>query len=136
MLDVAGDVCGPTKGKPRHIKTWWWNDDVTVVINRKRELLKIWKRSSNEGNRRQCCEAKKVVKRVVAAAMDQTSRKAIWKVEINFNGRELFQIAKQRGKERYYALGVNCLKDKNGEVKVAVDEHKNHMEKLMNVGSE
>ena len=43
LLDVASDVCGYTKGKPRHFETWWWNKDVDVAVHRKRELFRIWK---------------------------------------------------------------------------------------------
>ena len=97
MLDVAGEVCGHTKGKPRLSEVWWWNG-VVVAVNRKRKLCNIWKRSSNEGNRRYYSQTEKVIKRVVAAATSQTSREAIEKVEINFDDCELLQIAKQRAK--------------------------------------
>ena len=41
LLDVAGEVCGYNKGKPRHSETWWWNKDVDVAVRRKRELFRI-----------------------------------------------------------------------------------------------
>ena len=116
LLDVAAEVCGQTKGKPRQLETRWRN--VAVAIDTKWELFKIWKRSSNERVRRQYCEAKKVFKRVVAPAMDQASREAIEEVEINCDSCELFQIAKQRTKEGHDVLGVNCLKDKKGVMNV------------------
>ena len=31
LLDVVSEVCGYTKGKPRHFKMWWWNKDVVVI---------------------------------------------------------------------------------------------------------
>ena len=37
LLDVASEVCGYTKYKPRHFETWWWNKDVDVAVCRKRE---------------------------------------------------------------------------------------------------
>ena len=43
LLDVASEVCGYTKGKPRHFETWWWNKDVDVTVRRKRELFRIWR---------------------------------------------------------------------------------------------
>ena len=64
------------------------NDDLTFVINKKWDLFKIWKRSGNEGDRKQYCETKKnvSVKRVVATAMDQVSRKAGEKIVSNCDG--------------------------------------------------
>ena len=38
FLDVASEVCGYTKGKPRYFETWWWNKGVDVVECRKRVL--------------------------------------------------------------------------------------------------
>ena len=38
---LLGEVCGYTKGKPRHFKTWWWKKDVDVAVCRKRELLRM-----------------------------------------------------------------------------------------------
>ena len=32
LLEVSEDLCGKTKGRQRHEKTWWWNDDVAKVI--------------------------------------------------------------------------------------------------------
>ena len=48
LLDVASEVCGYTKGKPRHFKTWWWKD---VAVYRNRELFRIWKPNQNEEDR-------------------------------------------------------------------------------------
>ena len=55
-------------------------------------------------------------------------------------GRELFRIAKQRFGEKKDVVGVSCLKDGSGVVKVIVNDRKKiwkeHMEKLMNVKSD
>ena len=42
FLDGASEVCGYTKGKPRHFEMWWWNRDVSVTLYGKRELFRIW----------------------------------------------------------------------------------------------
>ena len=65
LLDVAGEVCGYTKCKPRHSETWWWNKDVDVAVRRKRELFRIWRQSRNQEDGKKYCEAKKDSKRVV-----------------------------------------------------------------------
>ena len=140
LLDVAGEVCGYTKGKPSHSETWWWNKDVDVAVRRKRELFRIWRQSRNEEDRKKYCDAKKDAKRVVYMAMDQKAREAVEKVDSSRDGRELFRIAKQRAGEKSDAVGISCLKDKSGAVKVSVDDRKKiwkeHMEKLMNVENE
>ena len=52
LVDVASEVCGYTKGKPRHFEMWWWNKDADVSMCRKRELFRIWKQSQNEEDRK------------------------------------------------------------------------------------
>ena len=137
MLDVASEVCVYTKGKPRHFETWWWNKDVDVTLCRKKDFVRIWKQSRNEEDRKKYCETKKLVKRVVYMAMDQKAREAAENVDLCRDGRELFRIAKQRAGEKRDVVGVSCLKDESGAVKVSVDDQKKiwkeHMEKLVNV---
>ena len=134
FLDVASEVCGYTKGKPRHSETWWWNKDVVVAVCRKRELCR------NEKDRKIYCDAKKDAKRVVYMAMDQKAREAVEKVDSCRDGRELIRIAKQRVGEKKDVVGVTCLKDESGAVKVSVVDRKKiwkeHMEKLMNFENE
>ena len=59
------------------------------------------------------------------------------KVDTCCDRRELFRIAKQRVGEKKDVVGVSCLKDKSGAVKISVDDRKKiwkeHMKKLMNV---
>ena len=140
LLDVASEVCGYTKGKPRHFETWWWNKDVDVAVCRKRELFRIWRQGRNEEDRKKYCKAKKDAKRVVYMAVDQKAQEAVEKVDSSRDGCELFRIAKQRAGESSDVVGVSCLKDESGVVKVSVDDRKKiwkeHMEKLMNVENE
>ena len=112
MLDVASEVCGYTKGKPRHFETRWWNNDVDVAVCRKRQLFRIWEQSRNEKDREKYCEAKTDPK-VVYMAMDQKAREAV-EVDSCRDGRELFRIAKQRVGEKKDVGRVNCLKDESG----------------------
>ena len=118
MLDVVSEVCGYTKDKPRHFETWWWNKDVDVAVCRKRKLFRI---SQNEEDRKKYCEAKKDAKRVAYMAMDQNACEALEKVNLYHDGSELFRITKQRVGEKKDVVGVSCLKDEKGAVKVSVD---------------
>ena len=124
LLDVASEVCGYTKGKPRHFKTWWWNKDVDVAVHRKRELFRIWRQSRNEEYRKKYCNAKKDDKRVVSMAMDKKAQEAV-EVDLSRDGCELFRIAKQRAGEKSDVVGVSCLKDESGVVKVSVGSKEN-----------
>ena len=140
LLDVASEVCGYTKGKPRHFETWWWNKDLDVAVRRKRELFRIWRQSQNEEDRKKDCKAEEDAKRVVYVAMDQKAREAVEKVDSSRDGCELFRIAKQRAGEKSDVVGVSCLKDESGVVKVSMDDRKKiwkeHMEKFVNVENE
>ena len=109
------EVCSYTKGKPRYFETWWWNKNVDVAVRRKRELFRIWKQSRNKD------DSKKDAKRVVYMAMDQKTRE-VEKVDSCHDGHELFRIAKQKVGEKKNFVGVSCLKDESGAVKVNVDD--------------
>ena len=140
LLDVASEVCGYTKGKPRHFETWWWNKDVDAAVCRKRDLFRIWKQSRNEEDRKKYYGAKKDAKRVAYMAMDQKAREAMERVDSCRDGYQLFRIAKQRVGEKKDVVGFSCVDDESGAVKVSVDDRKKiwkeHMEKLMNVENE
>ena len=72
--------------------------------------------------------------------MDQKAREAVEKVDLSRDGHELFKIAKQRAGEKSDIVGVSCLKDESGSVKVSMDDQekiwKELMEKLMKVENE
>ena len=110
LLDVAN---------PGILKCGGWNKEVIVAVCRKRELFGIWKQSWNEENRKKYCEAKKDAKRVVYMAMDQKAQEAVEKVDLYWDGCELFRIAKQRFGEKKDVVAVSCLKDEYGVVEVA-----------------
>ena len=123
-----------SKCKPKHLETRWWNKDADVVVCRNRELFRIREQSRNEEDKKKYCNAKNDAKRVVY--IDQKPRK----VDSCRDGRELFIIAKQRVEEKKDVVGVSCLKDESGIVKVSVDDQrkiwKKHMEKLTNAENE
>ena len=51
--------------------------------------------------------------------MDQKAREAVEKVDSCRDGRELSRIAKQRVGEKKHVVGLICLKDESGAVKVS-----------------
>jgi len=53
-------VCGWTKGPPRHSETWWWNDEVAKPkgIEEKRRCYKIWHKTKTASDRNKYKEAR------------------------------------------------------------------------------
>jgi len=51
-------VCGWTKGPPRHSETWWWNDEVAKAIDEKRRCYKIWHKTKTASDRYNYKEAR------------------------------------------------------------------------------
>ena len=69
--------------------------------------------------------------------MNQKAQEAVEKSDSCTDGSELFRIAKQRKAEKKDVVGVSCLNDESGVVKVSVDDRKKiwkeNVEKFMNV---
>ena len=36
MMETVQDICGMTKGPPRHKETWWWNEEVAEAVRNKK----------------------------------------------------------------------------------------------------
>ena len=68
------------------------------------------------------CDAKKDVKRVACMTMDQKAQEAVEKVDLCFDGHELFRIAKQRARKKRDIVGVSSHRDESGLLKVNVDD--------------
>ena len=98
--------------------------DVDVAVCRKRELFRIWKQNGNEENRMKYCEGKKRCLESSICGYGSESSVVFEKVDSYHDGRELFRIAKQRAGEKRDVIGVGCLKDESGTVKVSVDDRK------------
>ena len=92
---------------------------------RKREFFRIWEQHCNEEDRKKVCESKKDVKREVYMVMDEKAREAVEKAGSCCDGCELFKIVKQRVGEKKDVVGVSCLKDESGAVKVSLDDQNN-----------
>ena len=87
------------KGRPRHFQTCWSNKDVDVAVCRTRKLFRIWKQSWNDEDRKKTHEV-------------------VENVDLCQDGCELFRIPKQRTGENRDVVGVSCLKDESGAVRV------------------
>ena len=114
LLDVASEVCGCTKSKPRHFETCWWNKGVIVAICRKRELFKIWKQSRNEEDRKKYCEVEKDAKRLVYMAMDQKARRRWRRLIYVATVVSCLELPNKGLRRREMLLGLVVLKMKVG----------------------
>ena len=69
-------------------------------------------------------------------SIDQKAHEAVKKVDSCHDGRGIFRISRHRVREKKDVVGVSCLKDESGAVKVSMNDQnkiwKYHMEKLMN----
>ena len=48
MMETAHDICGMTKGPPRHKETWWWNEEVAEAVRNKKIKYRKWKRENTK----------------------------------------------------------------------------------------
>ena len=69
VLKAAEEVCGKSKGRPQHGKTWWWNKDVQKTISEKRKSFQRCKKLPSAENKSCYLSDKKKSKRAVAEAM-------------------------------------------------------------------
>ena len=67
---------------------------------------------------------RKIAEKLIYMVMDKQAREEVVKVVSCRDGRELFRIANKRVGEKNYAVGVCCLKDESGVVKVWMIERK------------
>ncbi|XP_065319037.1 uncharacterized protein LOC135927029 [Gordionus sp. m RMFG-2023] len=48
LVMTTEEVCGWTKGPPRHKETWWWNPEVAKAVDEKRRCFKMAKRNAKK----------------------------------------------------------------------------------------
>ncbi|MBJ5103592.1 hypothetical protein JGF61_23575, partial [Salmonella enterica subsp. enterica serovar Agona] len=131
-VKAAGEVCGWTKGAPRHRVTWWWNDNVEKAIEEKRRCFKVWHKSKDENDREAYRDAKRIARKTVAVAQEKKRKELESELEKEEGKSNLFRIARQMARERQDVVGVNCLRDPTGNVVIGnkiKDTWKSYMEK-------
>jgi hypothetical protein len=130
LLEVADEVCGRTKGIPRHEETWWWNDEVAALTKEKRRLYRILDKSKKAGackdvieeNKRSYNLAKCEAKRVVTRAQEIERQKFCEKLVEEDKKGNVFRVAKQIVRKNRDVVGEGCVKDTDG--KIVVDDGK------------
>ena len=63
-------VCGITKGPPRHQETWWWNRDVENVVAKRKVCHKAWRKSKSAEDKHTLDVTKKEVYTTVMTAQE------------------------------------------------------------------
>ena len=136
LVKTAEEVCGITKGLPRHRETWWWNDDVAVAVKEKRKCFKKWHKTRTEVDRARYKEAKRNARKVIAMAQELKRVELVSELDSEEGKRNVFRIAKQMAKERQDVVGGNCLNDNRGRLVIdsekIKDRWKEYMDKLLN----
>ncbi len=136
LLDVPDEVCGRTKGPPRHRNSWWWNDEVGKVVDKKRKLYKVWKKSNKEEDRVSYCSAKCKAKRAVYIA--QSNEQKLFGEILDSEEKKgmVHRVVKQIVRKNRDVVGAGCIKGSNGRVLTNEEEAKErwraYFEKLLN----
>jgi hypothetical protein len=136
LLEVAEDVCGRSKGRPRHRETWWWNDDVAEAVDQKRKLFRVWKKTKSKRDEEAYQASKRMAKKKVYGAQEAERKKLVEKLEQQEGRGNMFRAAKQMVSKNKDIVGDGCIKDSEGNVVVEQDKIKEvwrkHYEKLLN----
>src|SRR5260221_4626615 len=122
LLGVAEEVCGKTKGLPRHKETWWSNDEVAKVIQEKRRLYKVWSKSRTVEDQEAYRQAKVSAKRVIFKAQEAERKKFGDLLDDEEEKGRVFRVAKQMLRKNSDVLCEGCVKDKDGQI--VVEEEK------------
>ncbi len=139
LTEAAGKVCGRSKGCGRRRETWWWDDQVGKVLETKKTAYKKWQKEGGDENRVRYKELKKEARMEVAKAIKRHAERHI--EECNREGMSrVYKWAKQWKKEGKDIVGIPCVKNKRGELKVQVEERvevwREYCESLMNIENE
>ena len=94
-LKGTRQVCGMTKGAPRH-KTWWWNKDVEEVVAKQKVCHKAWRKSKLLEDKHTLDMAKKEVYTAVLAAQKSKLQEFTADLQSESDRKNCFRIA--RGK--------------------------------------
>jgi hypothetical protein len=136
LLAASDDVCGRTKGPPRHKETWWWNQDTEKVVKEKRRLFLMWQKTGTDEDKEAYCKVNNQAKRVIAKAKAVEREKLGDTLENEDAKGNIFRVAKQMVKKNSDVAGSGCVRDADGSI--VVDEEKTmeiwkrYYEKLLN----
>ena len=122
LLTAAEEVCGRTRGKPRHAKTWWWNEECAEAVHKKKILFDAQEKAKAAGVSEdeikkavyEYSVAKRDAKKVISRAKEAERKK--WGEDLdkeNEKGR-VFEVVKRLVKKNADVVGSGCIKDEAG----------------------
>lgn len=135
LLKAAEEVCGWTKGLPRHKETWWWNDECQNARDEKERCFKVWKKTRLESDHEIYRTARKRANRACHEAQELERQRFADSLNSEEGKRNLYRITRQMTK-RQDVINVNYLRDEKGKIisegKKIKETWKSYMEKLLN----
>ena len=143
LLGVAEEVCGRTRGPPRHTESWWWNEDCAKATEEKRRLYVAMKRSEMgtdlvkaSRDKQAYNEAKKNTKKVIGKQRELERKKLGERLDREDEKGMVFSAVKKMVKRDKDVVGGGCMRNKEGRVVVEEEEIKevwrSYYEKLLN----
>jgi hypothetical protein len=145
LLDTAKDVCGESKGPPRHEETWWWNEECARAVEEKSALYTTMKKSNSaEGvdsekaktDKKAYEQASRMTKKVIGKAKENASKKWCESFESSYAKGEMFRVVKQITRRNRDVTGAGCVRDASGKIVMEETElteaWRSHYEKLSN----
>ena len=137
-LKGSKQVCGMTKGPPRHKEIWWWNRDVEKVVVKRKVCHKAWRKSKLAEDKHTLDVAKKEVYTVMMTAQEYKLQEFTADLQSESGRNNCFRIARQMARKGRDVISVCCMTNDAGNVVSDADSMKNiwrkYMEKLLNVG--
>ena len=73
-MEAAQDLCGMTKGPPRHKETWWRNEEVAEAVRNKKIKQGKWKKANTEEARMEYKKSRQNAKRVISSAKEKKQK--------------------------------------------------------------
>jgi Reverse transcriptase (RNA-dependent DNA polymerase) len=136
LLEVSDNVCGKSKGRPRHKETWWWSEEVSKAVDEKRKLFKVWRTRKTRLAEEKYKAAKKVVSKLVHEAQEAERRKLVEKLEEADGKGSVFRVVKQMVRTNRDVVGDGCIKDERGKIVAELDKcrevWRKYFEQLLN----
>ena len=135
LFSACDKVCGWTRGgKQKQRETWWWDNSVNKIIKQKRKLWKEWQKG---GDKEKYLEAKRKAKSAVYAAKKKAQEENLSNLKSRDGKNYIFKLAKRMKYENKDIIGVNCVKNDDGNLahtdKEKLDAWKCHYNRLLNV---
>ena len=102
LLAVSKDVCGITKGPPRHRESWWWNEECAEVVKEKKRFYGVMQKSKGgvdvlkaEEDREEYNRVKRKANKLIAKAKEGERKKWGESLDREDGKGKVFRVVKQ-----------------------------------------